>query len=255
MAKRTLKKSKRRSKAVIPALGIAGLSLSVASGATASTGGATDVPSTSKPHEIFLGEEEIFDGSLSTFYTFDRENGEQTSLAQQLKLARGGGCGGCGCGHGGGGCGGHGGCGGGCAAHAGCGGCARAGIGCARAGISCARAGFVRGFGRCAFHVHCRCAFFRRCFGCGCSGCGGCGGWGCGTCWIWTPTWGWVNTCWSESTPAGEEASVATDASSYPPASVVPPPSSPSSCHRNEETFTVPSEGGGTREIKIINCP
>jgi len=94
MAKRTLKKSKRRSKAVIPALGIAGLSLSVASGATASTGGATDVPSTSKPHEIFLGEEEIFDGSLSTFYTFDRENGEQTSLAQQLKLARGGGCGG-----------------------------------------------------------------------------------------------------------------------------------------------------------------
>jgi hypothetical protein len=57
--------------------------------------------------------------------------------------------------------------------------------------------------------VHCRCAFFRRCFGCGCGGCGGCGGWGCGTCWIWTPTWGWINTCWSESTPAGEEARVA----------------------------------------------
>ena len=74
MAKRTLKKSKRRSKAVIPALGITGLSLSLASGATASTGGAMDVPSTSKPHEIFLGEEEIFDNSLSTFYTFDNEN-------------------------------------------------------------------------------------------------------------------------------------------------------------------------------------
>ena len=41
----------------------------------------------------------------------------------------------------------------------------------------------------------------------------------------------------------------------YPPPSVVPPPSPPSVCHRNEETFTVPSEGGGTREIKIINCP
>jgi hypothetical protein len=57
----------------------------------------------------------------------------------------------------------------------------------------------------------CRCAFFRRCFGCGCSGCGGCGGWGCGTCWIWTPAWGWINTCWSESTPAGEESRVASE--------------------------------------------
>src|SRR5215470_11732484 len=45
--------------------------------------------------------------------------------------------------------------------------------------------------------------------GCGCSGCGGC--WGCGTCWIWTPTWGWINTCWSESTPAGEETRVASE--------------------------------------------
>jgi hypothetical protein len=44
----------------------------------------------------------------------------------------------------------------------------------------------------------------------------------------------------------------------YPPpvTSVpVPPPSSPSACHRGEETFTVPAEGGGTRQIKIINCP
>src|SRR6516165_3243132 len=156
MSKRVLKKSKRRSKAVLPALGIAGLSFSVPSAATASTGDAMDIPSASQPHQLFLGEEEIFDTSLSTFYTFDKENGEQTSLAQGLKLARGGG--------------GRGGCGGGCAVHAGCGGCARAGIGCARAGIGCARAGigcaragFVRGFGRCAF--------FRRCFGYGCSGC------------------------------------------------------------------------------------
>jgi len=42
----------------------------------------------------------------------------------------------------------------------------------------------------------------------------------------------------------------------YPSPSVVPPPpSSPTVCQRNEETFTVPSEGGGTREITIINCP
>ena len=86
------KKSKRRSKAV-PVLGITGLSLSLASGATASTGGATDVPSTSQPNELFLGEEEIFDTSLSTFYTFDKENVGANSLAQGLKLARGGGCG------------------------------------------------------------------------------------------------------------------------------------------------------------------
>src|SRR5262249_37878616 len=205
MSKRSSKKSKRRSKAV-PALGITGLSLSLASAAAASTGGAMDVPS-SQPHEIFLGEEEVFDSSLATFFTFDTGNSGQTPLAQQVKVARGGGCGGCGCGHGGG-CGGCAHVGVGCAHAGGCGGCARAGIGCARAGIGCARVG-VRGFGRCAFHVHCRCAFFRRCFGCGCSGCGGC--WGCGTCWIWTPTWGWINTCWSESTPAGEETRVASE--------------------------------------------
>jgi hypothetical protein len=212
MSKRIWKKSKRRSKAVLPALGMTGLSLSLASGASASTGEETH-PATSQPDEIFLGEEEVFDASLSTFFTFDKENGGANSLAQDVKLARGGG-GGCGCGGGHGGCGG----GGGCAAHAGCGGCAHAGVACARAGVACARAGVacaragVRGWGcgvhgRCAFHVHCRCAFFRRCFGCGCSGCGGC--WGCGTCWIWTPTWGWINTCWSESTPVGEESRVA----------------------------------------------
>src|SRR6516165_8136864 len=128
MSKRALKKGKRRSKAVIPALGITGLSLSLAGGATASTGEA----STSQPHELFLGEEEIFDTSLSTFFTFDKENGEQTSLGQMLKLARGGGCGGCG------GCGGRGCGGGGCAAR-GCGGgggCARCpGVGAGDAGV------------------------------------------------------------------------------------------------------------------------
>src|SRR5215467_11814328 len=160
MSKRALKKGKRRSKAVIPALGITGLSLSLAGGATASTGEA----STSQPHELFLGEEEIFDTSLSTFYTFDKENGEQTSLGQMLKLARGGGCGGCG-GRG---------CGGGCAAR-GCGGgggCAArscaAGVRCAGVGVRCAGVGVrCAGVGvRCAgVGVHCRCAFFRRCFG------------------------------------------------------------------------------------------
>jgi hypothetical protein len=35
----------------------------------------------------------------------------------------------------------------------------------------------------------------------------------------------------------------------------VPEPPPAPVCHRSEETFTVPSEGGGTRQIKIINCP
>jgi hypothetical protein len=69
-------KRNRRSKAV-PVLGAAGLSLSLASGTSASASGAmTDVTpqNTSPHHEIFLGEEEISDVSLSTFYVFDKEN-------------------------------------------------------------------------------------------------------------------------------------------------------------------------------------
>src|SRR6202008_4815952 len=84
MSKRSSKKSKRRSK-VLPALGFAGVSLSMASGACASTSEATaNTPPTSQSqnHEIFLGDEEIFDVSLSTFYTFDKENSGVPSLAQ-----------------------------------------------------------------------------------------------------------------------------------------------------------------------------
>jgi hypothetical protein len=36
------------------------------------------------------------------------------------------------------------------------------------------------------------------------------------------------------------------EATGVPPAPV---------CHRSEEMVTVPSEGGGTRQIKIIRCP
>jgi len=90
MSKLSSKKSKRRSKA-LPALGFAGVSLSMAGGACASTTEATaNTPPISEiqNHEIFLGDEEIFDTSLSTFYTFDKENVGQTPLAQHLKLAR-----------------------------------------------------------------------------------------------------------------------------------------------------------------------
>jgi hypothetical protein len=88
---------KRRSKA-LSALGFAGMSLSMASGACASTSEAS--PNTSPPsqkHELLLGEEEISDVSLATFYVFDKENAGPPRLFQKPRLTLGG-CGGCGCG-------------------------------------------------------------------------------------------------------------------------------------------------------------
>jgi hypothetical protein len=126
MSKRS-PKSKRRNTA-LSALGIAGVSLALVGGASASTNKTTaNVPSNSQSHEIFLGEEEISDVTLATFYVFDRENTGSPPLAQQLRLARGGGSyrRGYGCGRGGacGGCGGCAGCGGGGAnTNGGCGG-------------------------------------------------------------------------------------------------------------------------------------
>ena len=111
-------KRNRRTKAV-PVLGAAGLSLSLAGGVSASTSGpAADVTpqNTSPNHEIFLGEEEISDVSLSTFYVFDHEN--DPTLRNGLKTAYWHGCR-CGCARhcrcGWRGCGGCGGCGGCCA--------------------------------------------------------------------------------------------------------------------------------------------
>jgi hypothetical protein len=164
-------------------------------------------------HTALLGEEELSDVSLATFYVFDKENAGPPPLAQELKLAHGGGCGCGGCGHGGGcGCGHGGGCGGG-----GCrmmGGCAGMHVACAGMRVGCAgwHGGCAGWHGGCR---DCRCGHFffrRRFFGCGRGGCGGCGGCG-GTCWIWTPTWGWVYTCWADSTPAGEVSSVALEQS------------------------------------------
>ena len=186
----TRQTSKRKSRAcAVPLLGAAGLSLSLASGAPASTGGpATDIPTQNAgvSHEIIFAEEEISDVSLATFYVFDKEK-PRTSWPR-VQLAGHGGCGGGGCGGGGGGSAraGGGGCGGGggCAHARGCGGCGGGG-GCAHA----------RGCGGCG-HGGCR-----GCHGCsrGCGGCGGvwwggCGGCGGGTCWIWTQ-WGWVWAC------------------------------------------------------------
>jgi hypothetical protein len=165
------KASKRKHRAcAVPLLGAAGLSLSLASGAPAATVGPA-------AHEITLGEEEISDVTLATFYVFDKENPRTPGL----QLAKGGG--GCGCG-----CGGRGGCGGG----------GRGGCGGARAAIGGCGGGGWGGGG----HGGCRgCHGCRGCRGCrGCGGCGvgvwwgGCGGCGGGDCWIWTQ-WGWVWAC------------------------------------------------------------
>ena len=115
--------SKKRVKAALPALGAAGLTFSMVGGASAATVPANDVAQStnySPNHQITLGEEEIADVSLATFYVFDKES---TAAAKDgnIQLARGCGCRGCG----GRGCGCRGcrGCGRGCGCGVGWGGC------------------------------------------------------------------------------------------------------------------------------------
>jgi hypothetical protein len=172
------KRSKRkRSRAALPVLGAAGVSLAMAGGASANAP-AVEVPSQDSGPRILLAEEEIFDVSLATFHVFDRER----DFGPRVRLAAGrcgGGCGGC---HAGGGC-------GGChAATMGTMGCAHGGpAGCAG----------HPGWGGCAGHG---CRGCRGCGGCGCGvglwigGCAGCGG-GCGSCLQWDPFLGWVYAC------------------------------------------------------------
>jgi hypothetical protein len=124
----------------VPTVGIAGMSLAMAGGASAATAPPTaNLPSQHIPlsHEIMLGEEEISDVSLGTFYVFDKED-VAPELGNNIQVARGGGGRGGGGGGRGGGCrgggrgGGRGGCGGrGCGGH-GCGGggCGLGGCGC-----------------------------------------------------------------------------------------------------------------------------
>jgi hypothetical protein len=106
--------------AAMPALGAAGLSLSLAGSASASALATANVPQSlnTTPNQRFvLSEEEIADVSLATFHVFDKENGA-SGLTQ---VARG--CGGCGRGGGCRGCGG------------GCRGCGCRGCGCGGCGV------------------------------------------------------------------------------------------------------------------------
>jgi hypothetical protein len=158
-------KQSRRSKA-LPVLGAAGLSLSLASTASAVPGGpAVNLPNPGKGdgNQVILGEEEIADVSLATFYVFDKED-LGASSGSSVELVRHGchGCHGCHARH-------H-----GCHGwHRGCGGCHH-GCGCHGCG------GWRWG---------------------GCGGCGGCGGWrwggcgGCGGCGCWCVRVGGVAVC------------------------------------------------------------
>ena len=86
-------KQKRRSKA-LPVLGAAGLSLSLAGTASAVPGGpAGNLPTSGNGdgNQVFLGEEEISDVSLATFYVFDKEGADTSSMVELV----GHGCGGC----------------------------------------------------------------------------------------------------------------------------------------------------------------
>jgi hypothetical protein len=119
----TKRASKRKyPKEAVPVLGVVGVSLSLAGGASAATAvPAADIPSwDTSPPQITLSEEEVADVSLGTFYVFDKENAGTPRLGEKFARGCGRGCGGRGCGCrgcgrgcrcGGGGCGG---CGGGC---------------------------------------------------------------------------------------------------------------------------------------------
>ena len=161
-----MRASKRKSRTkAIPVLGAAGL-LSLAGGASAATVPAANLPlqGIAPGHEIILGDEEISDVSLATFYIFDKENAAEHGSNIQL-AAKGGGCGGKG-----GGCGGKG------------GGCGGKGGGCGGKGGGCGGKGGGGAHG-CAGHG----CGGRGCGGrgCGLGGCGCWGGCGCGCCISW----------------------------------------------------------------------
>jgi hypothetical protein len=110
--------SKRRGRRkAVTVLGVAGM-LSLGGGASgAAVGPTSDAPTENTAAVITLGEEEISDISLTTFYVFDNENAGAHRPGLQLCQRRGrayrsctvaccGGCGGCSGGTGNGGCGG-----------------------------------------------------------------------------------------------------------------------------------------------------
>lgn len=145
-------------RSALPFLGAAGASLAMTGGASASAVPAENLPPQNfVPHPtVVLGEEELADVSLATFYVLDQEDAGYLGVKVAAR------CGGC----------------------RGCGGCAAARCAAARCAMArCARCAVAR----CA---RCRCGVgIVGCARCGCS-CAGC----VGTCWTWLVT-GWVWVC------------------------------------------------------------
>jgi len=161
MARAKQASKRMRLKTALPIWGAAGVSFAMAGSASAAVAPTANTPlqPTAPLPILTLGEEEISDVSLATFYVFDNETFGTQSLGVQLARA----CGGGRCGGGGGRC-------------AGAGGrCAGAGGRCAAG--RCAAGGCA---GRCA--GGCRC-------GCGVGGCGvgvvTCAGCSCSCCLSW----------------------------------------------------------------------
>src|SRR6201991_29035 len=101
----------------VPVLGAAGLTFSMVGGASAAavpTPDAAQSPTVGLGHQVTLGDEEIADVSLATFYVFDKENTASAKSGVQVAWRGCGGCRGCrgwrgcrgcrGCGCGGGCC-------------------------------------------------------------------------------------------------------------------------------------------------------
>jgi hypothetical protein len=92
---------KRKRRKAVPVLGAAGLSLTLASGASAAIDRpTTDVtaPRASVTQALTLAEEDISGVSLATFHVFDKENTPQSQRGPRLAMGIGG-CGRCaGCG-------------------------------------------------------------------------------------------------------------------------------------------------------------
>jgi hypothetical protein len=91
----------KRKRKVLPALGAAGLSLTLASAASAAAIGEQTADALTRnanvTHEISLSEEEISDVSLATFYVFDNESAAPSPCGTRFAAGGcGGGCGGCG---------------------------------------------------------------------------------------------------------------------------------------------------------------
>ena len=133
-------KMKRVTRTAVPALGVAGLTFSLAGSASASavpTGDVQQGGNFSRGMMITLGEEEIADVSLATFHLFDDE---ENVLGGVLLAQRGcGGCRGCaGCRA--------------CRCGVGCGGCGGCGvgwIGVPGIGVGIGCAGCCASWGRC----------------------------------------------------------------------------------------------------------